>query len=63
MSWESDRRRTIRRHRASGWGANEIDPAIRQIQRVEDMPKKSFVLYGDSSKPGLYLQVSATRAE
>ena len=33
-----------------------IDPAIRQIQRIEDMPKESFVLYGDSSKPGLYLQ-------
>jgi hypothetical protein len=41
---------------ASGSGANVIDPAIRQIQRVEDMPKESFVLYGDSSKPGLYLQ-------
>src|SRR6266545_1216720 len=41
---------------ASGLGANEIDPAIRQIQRIEDMPKESFVLYGDSSKPGLYLQ-------
>ena len=35
---------------------NVIDPAIRQIQRIEDMPKESFVLYGDSSKPGLYLQ-------
>ena len=41
---------------ASGLGANVIDPAIRQIQRIEDMPKESFVLYGDSSKPGLYLQ-------
>ena len=41
---------------ASGSGANVIDPAIRQIQRIEDMPKESFVLYGDSSKPGLYLQ-------
>jgi quercetin dioxygenase-like cupin family protein len=40
----------------SGSGANVIDPAIRQIQRIEDMPKESFVLYGDSSKPGLYLQ-------
>jgi len=41
---------------ASGSGASVIDPAIRQIQRIEDMPKESFVLYGDSSKPGLYLQ-------
>jgi len=41
---------------ASGSGADVIDPAIRQIQRIEDMPKDSFVLYGDSSKPGLYLQ-------
>jgi hypothetical protein len=41
---------------AYGLGANVIDPAIRQIQRIEDMPKESFVLYGDSSKPGLYLQ-------
>ena len=41
---------------ASSLGANVIDPAIRQIQRIEDMPKESFVLYGDSSKPGLYLQ-------
>src|SRR5258705_11693477 len=41
---------------ASGLGANVIDPGIRQIQRIEDMPKESFVLYGDSSKPGLYLQ-------
>jgi hypothetical protein len=40
----------------SGSGAGVIDPAIRQIQRIEDMPKESFVLYGDSSKPGLYLQ-------
>jgi predicted metal-dependent enzyme (double-stranded beta helix superfamily) len=40
----------------SGVGANVLDPAIRQIQRIEDMPKESFVLYGDSSKPGLYLQ-------
>ncbi len=37
-------------------GAAVIDPAVRQIQRIEDMPKESFVLYGDSSKPGLYLQ-------
>jgi hypothetical protein len=37
-------------------GSSAIDPAIRQIQRIEDMPKESFVLYGDSSKPGLYLQ-------
>jgi quercetin dioxygenase-like cupin family protein len=41
---------------ASGFGVNAIDPAIRQILRIEDMPKESFVLYGDSSKPGLYLQ-------
>jgi quercetin dioxygenase-like cupin family protein len=40
----------------SGAGADVIDQAIRQIQRIEDMPKESFVLYGDSSKPGLYLQ-------
>ena len=40
----------------SGSAADLIDPAVRQIQRVEDMPKESFVLYGDSSKPGLYLQ-------
>jgi hypothetical protein len=40
----------------TGSGADVIDPAIRQIQRIEDMPKESFVLYGDSSKPGLYLQ-------
>ena len=40
----------------SGSGAAVIDPAVRQIQRIEDMPKESFVLYGDSSKPGLYLQ-------
>lgn len=39
-----------------GSGADVIDPAIRQVQRIEDMPKESFVLYGDSSKPGLYLQ-------
>ena len=39
-----------------------IDPAIRQIQRIEDMPKESFVLYGDSSKPGLYLPVHQRRA-
>jgi hypothetical protein len=37
-------------------GSSVIDPAIRQVQRIEDMPKESFVLYGDSSKPGLYLQ-------
>ena len=36
--------------------ADVIDPAISQIQRIEDMRKESFVLYGDSSKPGLYLQ-------
>jgi len=36
--------------------ANVIDPAISEIQRIEDQPKESFVLYGDSSKPGLYLQ-------
>jgi hypothetical protein len=40
----------------SGSGADVIDPAIRQIQPIENMPKESFVLYGDSSKPGLYLQ-------
>jgi len=42
--------------RVSSPGADVIDRAIRQIQRIEDMPKESFVLYGDSSKPGLYLQ-------
>ena len=36
--------------------ADVIDPAISQIQRIEDMRKESFALYGDSSKPGLYLQ-------
>ena len=41
---------------ASSSGANVIDPTISQVQRIEDMPKESFVLYGDSSKPGLYLQ-------
>jgi hypothetical protein len=40
----------------AGAGATVIDPTVRQIQRIEDMPKDSFVLYGDSSKPGLYLQ-------
>ncbi len=40
----------------SGSGADAIDPAIRQIQPIENMPKESFVLYGDASKPGLYLQ-------
>jgi hypothetical protein len=33
-----------------------IDPAIRQVQHVEQMPKESFFLHGDSSKPGLYVQ-------
>jgi hypothetical protein len=37
-------------------GSALIDPAIRQIQPIEDMPTQSFVLFGDSSKPGLYLQ-------
>jgi hypothetical protein len=41
---------------ASGSGDEVIDPASRQIQRVENMPKESFFLYGDSSKPGLYVQ-------
>jgi hypothetical protein len=41
---------------ASSSGSNVIDPTISQVQRIEDMPKESFVLYGDSSKPGLYLQ-------
>jgi len=41
---------------ASGAGANAIDPAIRQIQRIEDQKQESFVLFGDSSKPGLYVQ-------
>jgi hypothetical protein len=41
---------------ASGSGADVIDPAIRQIQRVENMPKESFYLYGDPTKPGLYVQ-------
>ena len=39
-----------------GSGADVIDPAVRQVQRAEEMPKESFVLYGDSSKPGLYVQ-------
>ena len=46
----------------TGSGADVIDPAVRQVQRVEDMPKESFVLYGDSSKPGLYVQCE-TRPE
>jgi hypothetical protein len=41
---------------ASGSGGDVIDPAIRQIQRVENMPKESFLLYGEPSKPGLYVQ-------
>jgi hypothetical protein len=41
---------------SSGVGANAIDPAIRQVQRIEDQRKESFVLYGDSSKPGIYFQ-------
>ena len=41
---------------AAAVSANGVDPAIRQIQRIEDMRKESFVLYGDSSKPRLYLQ-------
>jgi hypothetical protein len=40
----------------SGSETAVIDPAIRQIQPIEKMPKESFVLYGDSSQPGLYLQ-------
>ena len=40
----------------SGSGADVIDPAIRQIQPIENMPKESFVLYGDPSRAGLYLQ-------
>ena len=41
---------------AASSATNVIDPTVRQVQRIEDMPKDSFVLYGDSSKPGLYLQ-------
>jgi hypothetical protein len=41
---------------ASGSGSEVIDPAIRQIQRIENMPKESFLLYGEPSKPGLYVQ-------
>ena len=37
-------------------GSDLIDPAIRQVQRIEDQKKESFVLFGDSSKPGLYVQ-------
>jgi quercetin dioxygenase-like cupin family protein len=40
----------------AGAGANVIDPAIRQIQRIEDQKTESFVLYGDSSKPAIYFQ-------
>jgi hypothetical protein len=40
----------------SGSGADVIDPAIRQIQPIEKMPKESFALYGDPSQPGLYFQ-------
>ena len=39
-----------------GSDSSTIDPAIRQIQRIEDQRKESFVLYGDSSKPGIYFQ-------
>src|SRR4029450_2559707 len=38
-----------------GSRADVIDPAVRQVQRAEEMPKESFVLYGDSSKPRLYV--------
>jgi hypothetical protein len=41
---------------ASNSGDEVIDPASRQIQRVENMPKESFYLHGDPTKPGLYVQ-------
>ena len=41
---------------ASASSGDVIDPASRQIQPIEKMPKESFFLYGDSSKPGLYVQ-------
>jgi hypothetical protein len=40
----------------SGSGDGVIDPASRQIQRVENMPKESFYLHGEPAKPGLYVQ-------
>jgi predicted metal-dependent enzyme (double-stranded beta helix superfamily) len=41
---------------ASASSGDVVDPASRQIQPIEKMPKESFFLYGDSSKPGLYVQ-------
>jgi hypothetical protein len=41
---------------ASPPGSQVIDPAIRQVRHVEDMPKESFYLHGDPTKPGLYVQ-------
>ena len=33
-----------------------VDPAARQIHHVEDMPKESFYVHGEPTKPGLYVQ-------
>jgi hypothetical protein len=41
---------------APGAGDEIIDPASRQIQRVQDMPNESFYLHGDPTKPGIYVQ-------
>jgi hypothetical protein len=41
---------------ASVSGDGVIDASSRQIQRVENMPKESFYLYGDPTKPALYVQ-------
>ena len=40
---------------ASGSGAKVIDPAIRQIQRIEDMPKESFVHYDGSGNDPMWI--------
>ena len=52
----STARQAAPRTNGSGVEPGVIDPSISEIQRIEDMPKESFLLYGDSSKPGLYLQ-------
>ena len=40
----------------SGAGAAVVDPAIRQVQPLEKMPKESFILFGDPATPGIYVQ-------
>jgi hypothetical protein len=41
---------------AGGSGREVIDPTSRQIHHVENMPKESFYVHGDPTKPGLYVQ-------